>query len=83
MVVTGTLLWLEYQAAMQSVSLQVSCRVLVSQRILVSRRALKKQACFCSWMGKGVSKAVENINKVIAPAVIVSQIAFAMEPNCL
>jgi enolase len=53
-------------------SLLVSRRALVSQRTLVSRRALKKQACFCSWMGKGVSKAVENINKVIAPAVIVS-----------
>lgn len=26
----------------------------------------------CSYMGKGVSKAVENINKVIAPAVVVS-----------
>ncbi len=64
--------WWQLQAAMQSASLLVSRRVLVSQRILVSRRALKKQACFCSWMGKGVSKAVENINKVIAPAVIVS-----------
>lgn len=28
-------------------------------------------ACSCSWMGKGVSKAVENVNKVLGPAVVV------------
>jgi enolase len=27
----------------------------------------------CRWMGKGVSKAVDNLNKDIAPALLVSE----------
>ena len=30
------------------------------------------RTCICSWMGKGVSTAVQNANDIIGPALIVS-----------
>jgi hypothetical protein len=32
------------------------------------------RTCICSWMGKGVSTAVQNANDIIGPALIVSQL---------
>lgn len=35
----------------------------------------------CRWMGKGVTKAVENVNKIIGPALIVSLLCPGLQIN--
>jgi enolase len=42
------------------------------------------RTCICSWMGKGVSTAVQNANDIIGPALIVSlRCSFVMTVSLL
>ena len=58
------------------------CRNEVMQCLCIFRSSGSKDQAACRYMGKGVQKAVENINKIISPGIAVSPY-HSLHANCL